>query len=184
MNKTFSLTCAQYSGLGLRTILADDQENLRNWKNARRDSFFFKEVITPINQQAWFATYLARENDFMFIITIADAEIGCMGFRLYDNAWDIYNVILGSRVFRGKGYMGQALHLMWSYAFTLQPLRITARVLNTNPALHWYYRNGFQAAVVHSDHTEIELDDTIVGPCRLVEVSQTETEMSTQYSYT
>lgn len=167
MHRPISLKCTQYPELCLRAVLAQDQENLRNWKNANRDRFFFKEEISPADQMVWFSSYLDREDDFMFVVHAGGTDIGCMGFRLRGTDWDIYNVILGNLALGGKGYMGEALRIMCSYAIALRPLRITAQVLNKNPALSWYYRNSFRAEAFLADHTQIELDHDAFVPCLL-----------------
>lgn len=170
MNRFFSVTSTNHPEVGLRTITASDQENLRNWKNAHRNSFFFKELITPVSQQNWFTDYLTRDQDYMFLITANGEEIGCMGFRLRNTTWDIYNVIRGTHAVSRSGHMGQALHMMCSYAISLQPLRVAAEVINTNPALGWYCRNGFRISKVHATYTEIELDSRVFVPCSAIEL--------------
>ncbi|CAG1004319.1 hypothetical protein ANRL4_03434 [Anaerolineae bacterium] len=169
MNGILSLTSDEHAGVILRTIHWGDQENLRNWKNAKRYSFFYQELITVEAQREWFEAYLNRQDDFMLVVTAADDDMGCMGFRLRESTWDVYNVIVGVPALSGKGYMVQALRMMCSYALSLQPLRITAKVLITNTALQWYYRNGFREHTAHADHVEIELDMTKFTPCVLKE---------------
>jgi hypothetical protein len=71
--------------------------------------------------------------------------------------------------------MRQAIRMICSYARTLQALPITAKVLITNPALRWYYRNGFRERAVHADYVDIELYAARFTPCILKEVARTET---------
>lgn len=142
----------------LRTIREDDQPQLRNWKNQNRQFFFFKGIISEFAQQEWFAAYLTRDDDYMFIVRTEGCSIGCMGIRRLEDTWDVYNVILGEQSFSGRGYMGQALQTMCSWAAELRPMRISAKVLKDNPAINWYCRNGFKVVATHDDHVEIELD--------------------------
>jgi RimJ/RimL family protein N-acetyltransferase len=175
MNRLFSLVSDEYPDVILCAIQWGDQENLRNWKNDNRYSFFYQELITPAAQQEWFEAYLRRDEDFMFLIRSGSLSIGCIGFRLCETNWDIYNVILGTTAFSGRGYMRQAIRMICSYARTLQALPITAKVLITNPALRWYYRNGFRERAVHADYVDIELYAARFTPCILKEVARTET---------
>lgn len=167
MNKRFSLACECCPNVVLRTIQVSDQENLREWKNENRKSFFYQEIIRPDDQKKWFSGYLAREQDYMFIVEVNDTGIGCMGIRLLSIGWDIYNVILGSQAYRGKGHMGRALQMMCNYALSLQPGRVTAKVINSNPALNWYLQNGFYVASVKQDHSEIDLNQDLLAQLSL-----------------
>src|SRR4030042_7081610 len=96
MNRLFSLISDEYPDVILCAIQWGDQENLRNWKNDNRDSFFYQELITPAAQQKWFEMYLRRDEDFMFLIRSGRLNIGCIGFRFRATNWAVYNVNLGS----------------------------------------------------------------------------------------
>jgi RimJ/RimL family protein N-acetyltransferase len=147
-----------HAAVELRTIRESDQPQLRAWTNQNRQYFFFKELISEFAQQEWFGKYLTRDDDYMFIVRAEGCSIGCMGIRVLEDTWDVYNVILGEQRFSGRGYMGQALQTMCSWAAELRPIRISARVLKDNPAINWYCRNGFKVVATHDDHVEIELD--------------------------
>jgi len=96
-SKEFSLISKDNDEFIIRSISLQDIELLRTWKNDHRDSFFFKEIITPEMQKNWFLSYLQRRNDFMMIIIKSNEKIGCIGFRLLIDKVDIYNVILGRK---------------------------------------------------------------------------------------
>jgi RimJ/RimL family protein N-acetyltransferase len=132
-------------------------------------SFFYRELITPAQQLNWYSAFLNVENDLMYIVEAEGVEIGCMGVRDRDNGWDIYNVILGDQSFQGKGYMSQALRLLCTQAIRVKPQRISAKVLNDNPALGWYYRNCFKASKSFPEYTEIELKESNFVLCDLRE---------------
>lgn len=147
-----------HPGIELRTIRESDQSELRTWKNQNRQYFFFKELISESAQQEWFGRYLARDDDFMFIVQAEDCNIGCMGIRMLEDTWDVYNVILGDLSFSRRGYMRQGLQMMCGWAAKLHPMRISAKVLKDNPAIDWYCRSGFKIVATHVDHVEIEFD--------------------------
>ena len=63
-----------------------ESENLRIWKNTHRNSFFFKDEITPEMQAKWFAKYKADKHSLMLIVQEPAGDgwrsIGCMGYRI------------------------------------------------------------------------------------------------------
>lgn len=152
-------TCLGFRpGVELRTIRKSDQSKLRTWKNQNRAYFFFKELISESAQQEWFGRYLTRDDDYMFVVWAENCDIGCMGIRLLEDTWDVYNVILGDMKFSRRGYMRQGLQMLCHWAVELHPMRISAKVLKDNPAIHWYCRSGFKIVATHFDYLEIELD--------------------------
>lgn len=164
MHQALTLISDQYPEVALHSIKLSDQENLRNWKNANRQSFFYQQIISSDDQQKWFEAYLKRDDDFMFIVMAAE-PIGCMGFRFSDQVWDVYNVILGRPEFGRKGHMSHALQMMCSFARQLALIPITAKVLKDNPAVSWYKRNAFRVVAIQFDHVEIEIDLSVFTAC-------------------
>jgi len=172
MNRRLTLSSPELE-ITLRTISETDLENLRQWKNANRFSFFFQDIITPEQQRRWFRDYLRRANDYMFIVAHANHAIGCMGFRFIDNIADIYNVIRGDPDWGKRGSMGQAMRLMCSYLISDSKTNIIAQVLLSNPAIVWYQKNGFDRHSEHSNYVEMKLNLSRFEPCVVVR-SQTE----------
>jgi len=154
----------------LQTIAESDCENLRQWKNANRFSFFFQEIITPEQQAQWFRGYLGRENDYMFIVQREGLSVGCMGFRMLEHNADIYNVIRASPLPSGKGSMSHAMRLICSFLVAGFSSEISARVLRSNPAIQWYRKNGFREAAVHDTFVEMKLDLVHFRPCAFEKV--------------
>lgn len=142
----------QVESLTLRAANENDLETLRQWKNEQREFFFHKDIITPEQQSAWFAKFQARNHDYMFIVDLNGNAIGCMGIRLLDEVWDIYNVILGSTDYGKKGYMGKAFQAMLTYAQSVRKYPITLQVLKTNPAVVWYKKNRFVVTAEQANH--------------------------------
>ena len=138
-----SVVADKYPDIQLCTIQRRDQDTLRSWRNATREWFFCSQLITPAAQRAWFGGYRQRRDDYLFIVEVAGACIGCMGIRL-KGTWDIYNIIRGDHIYGGGGYMGAGLEMMCEFARWLRPLPIVALVLKENPALRWYYHNRFK----------------------------------------
>jgi len=146
----------------IRSISFQDIELLRIWKNDHRNSFFFKEIITPEMQENWFQSYSKRRHDFMMIGLQEDEKIGCIGFRLLNDRVDVYNVILGQKKYAKMGYMANALKLVCKEAMKRYPnIPIIASVLKTNPALQWYYRRGFVAIDEYNEHFDVMFPESI-----------------------
>lgn len=157
MNEIITVSSESYPNIRLRSISYLDQDNLRIWKNNNRSSFFYKKVISPEGQKQWFADYLNRDNDYMFIVEEQN-EIGCMGIRLITDSWDIYNVILGDIKYAGQGIMSKAFSMMISFALIRRNKEISAKVLMNNPALQWYLKNDFVKVEENQDFVVIKLD--------------------------
>ena len=165
MDRKLDINSGFYPAVSLRSIQQADQANLRNWKNKNRNGFFYKEIITEEEQLKWYHGYLSRLNDYMFIVQVGSVDIGCMGFRLMNEGWDIYNVILGNPDFGKKGNMAHAFTIMCSFAQSLNLINISAKVVKENPALDWYCRNGFRVAATFNDYIEIEINPDRFYPC-------------------
>ena len=153
LNKIIKLDIPDESlKLSLRLANEGDLSNLRNWKNEQREFFYYKNEISAEQQLEWFRTHQARVDDYMFIVVAEEISIGCMGIRLLDDVWDVYNVICGSADYAGKGLMSKSFQAILDYAASCKPSPITLQVLKHNPAVSWYQKNGFTIASEHSDH--------------------------------
>jgi hypothetical protein len=148
--------------LELRVAEVTDIEYLRELKNSHREYFFHKLEISHQQQFEWFAEYQSRLNDFMFIVSLNNVRLGCMGIRLRDNAWDVYNVILGDQRYKGAGWMGRAFQAMLSFSIGIHQAPIGLSVLKNNPAIWWYEKNGFKVASEFSDHFMMLFDSSLV----------------------
>ena len=156
-------------GPRLRAIGAGDLEDLRTWKNRDRQYFFFREIISPEQQARWFAGYLDRPDDYMFVAEAPrqpdEPPFGCMGLRLVGEYVDVYNVIRGRRL-EGEGVrMADAFALMCSFALSFERA-ITLMVLKDNPAVAWYERRGFARVEERPDHYFMRLDPRSFVPVR------------------
>lgn len=150
-------------GIRLRAIGPDDLEELRVWKNAKREFFFFKELIDPEMQRSWYEGYLKRPGDFMFIVETEGRKAGCLGFRLQAEEADGYNII-GLPEFHGRGVMRSAMRLMCSFVKAEKAPRVSLKVLKNNPAVGWYEKCGFEIVGRAEDHLLMALGKDFV-PC-------------------
>ena len=135
---------AAVGGAWLLSVTAEDNRTLREWRNAAADAFFERAPITQEDQQRWFESYLTRREDFLFMVMEADAARGCLGVRMRDGEWDIYNVIRGTRTIGSRGFLACGLKMLVAFARSRAELPVRAIVLAENPAVLWYERNGFR----------------------------------------
>jgi RimJ/RimL family protein N-acetyltransferase len=157
MKPVIVVTTAAAPGLVLRSAGWDDQEQLREWKNAHRRFFFFQDVITPDMQRRWFEGHLQRPDDHLFTVVAEGSTIGCMAVRrLEDGSLDVYNVIGGPG--RGRGLMSLAIRAMCRFAVDRYRAPVRLKVLKGNPAVGWYLRNGFRPVGEGDGHLVLELD--------------------------
>lgn len=174
MNQQLTLASPEIDGVTLRSIVATDQENLCQWKNANRFAFFYQESISPEEQARWFQGYLERTNDWMFVVEAEGRVIGCLGFRLLegeagDHA-DVYNVILGDATMGRRGWMRRALRLLCSFILARFTREIGVKVLSANSAVEWYQKTGFRLVADHENHVDLRLDLTHFQPCAFKEL--------------
>lgn len=157
MKKDFSLIFED-AKVVLVSISSNDIEKIRIWKNEHRNSFFYNKIITSEEQIKWFENYLKRENDFIFVVSFKNKDIGCIAFREINRLIDIYNVILGDKSFGGKGLMSIANRLMCSFIMDNYNEEITVKVLKTNPAIKWYLKNNFYETDIEDNYMLLKLD--------------------------
>ena len=166
MKRLFSLLWDGPPEVRLRAIAPDDLEDLRVWKNAYREAFFFKDEIPPPMQERWFQSYLARPQDHMFLVESGGLRAGCMGFRIQGDAADCYNII-GTPAAAGRGIMSAAMRVMCSHILAEHTRDIGLRVLKNNPAATWYQaRCCYRIAKDGPDYHQLQLDLERFQPCR------------------
>lgn len=146
MNRKISINDKENT-IRLRNAEQKDIELLRIWKNRNKRSFFYQQEITAEQQGNWFLVYQKRENDYIFIVEErVDEEynpIGCLGFRVQEDAIDLYNIIRGRESKSGVS-MHLAMDIMLNYIIQkYAQLPIKCDVLKDNPAVGWYQKCGF-----------------------------------------
>ena len=159
-NKKLMLTSPILQDYKVREAQEEDLEFLRICKNAHRESFFFKEIISPEMQKKWFADYQRRDHDFMLIVEHEKERVGCLGFRKLVDRVDIYNLIVNSERKQGKGYMTIALDLVCQEVWRrYSKMPITALVLRNNPALKYLLFRGFVVTAEHEEYFELTKEE-------------------------
>ena len=146
----------------LKLIEVDDIEELRLWKNKHKESFFLKKDITPEEQIKWFEFYERDKENFMFVVQEGVDNyyiiVGCMGYRVKDNIVDVYNIMRGKRNKDSCNSMATAFTTMNVYISCKYKYDITCKVLNNNPARHWYEKLNFETTNQLSEYSEYKLN--------------------------
>lgn len=154
------LESASQPRVRLRPAGPEDLEDLRAWKNANKQWFFFKGEITPGMQKEWFAQYLKLKDDVLFIVEHAGKKAGTLGVRILPNgSADIYNVIAAPDA-KGKGVMKIALKTLCAHVAAAKTKKIGCLVLKGNPAAKFYEACGFRKTGEESIHDIF----TLAGP--------------------
>ena len=162
----YSVRLCEDPDVVLRTASRPDLEALRTWKNANRDYFFHRKLITTGQQADWFDAYLDRPDDHMFVIVKASHPVGCIGFRLLEGSVDFYNLIVGDVAARHEGVMTMAFHKLAREASQKYPgLPIAVVVLIANPAVGWYQRRGFSIVEEFADSFRMVLRQDALDSC-------------------
>ena len=140
------------SDVYIRFMSIQDFLKLRKVKNRNRSRFFYSNKIGYIRHFIWFAKCRLSFSDAMLILCDGSAKVGCLGLRLQKDSFELYNVMrLEPRTnFKQSPAIGNILQGLCTSILTKYSIPITAAVLLNNPALTWYYRNGFQVCSSHS----------------------------------
>jgi|694.fasta_scaffold29153_10 hypothetical protein len=132
-NKTFSF----------KRMTIDELEILRINKNKNKNFFFLREDITPEQQLEWYEYMQNQKNNFMFVFfDNKNVPFGCIGYRKVDDVIDIYNVIrfVESDITMSKCMEKIIDEININYGELLKQVL----VLENNPAITWYEKNGFE----------------------------------------
>ncbi|BCE00602.1 hypothetical protein [Marinicellulosiphila megalodicopiae] len=146
----------EYESFILKSILVEDIESLRVWKNKHRGSFFHKNEITSSEQYTWFSEYQNDPENIMFVVIVDGVSIGCMGYRLKDGGVDVYNIMRGEKTSHKPFKMSDAFSVMLSYLKVKYQLTISCVVLNDNPAFNWYLNNNFIVKAKYDNYSLLE----------------------------
>ena len=130
--------------ISVKPINKSHLSKLGLWKNQNKNYFFHKDLITQEDQTKWYKLFKSRKNDYMFVIINNNSLVGCMGIRLINDEWDVYNVILGNLKYSKKGIMSIAFFKMIEFALSLKKTKISLKVLKNNPAIIWYKKQNFE----------------------------------------
>lgn len=139
-----------YRRIFLRPLEQQDIEALRILRNKNRRYFHTSKYITPEQQRKWFAQYLTKENDIMFVIELLSDPGKFMGaIALYNinkkaKTAEFGRVLVDKTAVLGKGIGTEAVIAVCRIAFESLGLeKVTAEVLkNNHPASKTYANAG------------------------------------------
>jgi RimJ/RimL family protein N-acetyltransferase len=154
----------------LRLLAAADLPKTLQWRNQDhiRRWFFFSDIITAEQHQAWFEKYQDRDDDFVFVIE----ECTPSGFRpvgqiaIYHVDWEALSaeygrVMIGEADAAGKGLAKAATQAVLRIAFEQLGLReVYLEVLADNTrAIALYESTGFvtQSVIEHGSSKALRM---------------------------
>ena len=162
MKSRFKLSAPDVPGVELETIDRRHLDLLRTLKNAHRRRFFFQDEISEAAQQQWYDGYCERPDDWMLIVRGRQIDTGCIGYRLRDDAFDLYNVLRDERGPTHVRTMSAGLDILCSYLSAVSTAPIRGRVLADNPVVRWSKGRGFAAVATgtqdHLSYVVLEFD--------------------------
>lgn len=138
------------ASISLRLIEESDLEQTLFWRNRDGARIWFKTSaeLTLSQHQAWFNSYLKKDDDFLFIVEAANKMVGQAS--IYGIDWEQRSAEIGRFLAApdcsGKGYIGAACKALLSLGSTELGLRyFFLEVMENNTrAIHLYQRQGFQ----------------------------------------
>jgi diamine N-acetyltransferase len=143
----------QSSRLRLRLAEAGDLPLTLAWRNQDEIRRWFKNSnpLTLEQHQAWFSSYLLRDDDYLFLIEETDrlnrpiGQVSLYGIDWQGGSAEFGRILIGEPEAQGAGLAGEATTLLLDFAFREWGLReIYLEVIAENArALRVYRRCGF-----------------------------------------
>lgn len=130
----------------VRFMSIRDFLQLRKLKNRNRSRFFYSQRVGYLQHIIWFTRCRLSLSDSMLIICDGSTKVACLGFRLRNSSFDLYNVMRLTRQTNSdkSPMIGVILQSLCMHINKKYSISIKAEVLLNNPALTWYYKNGFE----------------------------------------
>jgi len=135
----------------LRSVKERDLSLMRDWRNKEqiRKWFFDSRLITSQMQQEWYESYLEKDDDQMFIISISSVDIGTIALYHIDRVSkeaQLGRFLIGEDKYRSRGFAYETVLLLLEYAFNeLNLENIYLELFSDNEvALNLYRKVGFQ----------------------------------------
>jgi ribosomal protein S18 acetylase RimI-like enzyme len=171
----FIIFSDKYPHIRLRSISNGDLDQMMRWKNINKASFFHQEDISIEQQLKWYQGFCERDFDYMFIVEEIGEHycqsVGCVGFRLLSDTADIYNIMRGQSGQNKEAKIGDAIVLMCSYINTISDLKISCKVISSNPAMDWYKSLGFVIRDEQDNYFNVDLDYSRFNFCQIKQKS-------------
>lgn len=137
----------------LRPVERADLLNIVNWRNQPHvlAGLFSHRPISLAQQEQWFASYLSKQDEMLFIIEVMESRtpIGTIGLTNIDfrnQQAELGRLLIGEEAYLRQGYATEATLVLLDYAFSeLNLHRVYLKVLADNePAVRLYLRCHFR----------------------------------------
>jgi diamine N-acetyltransferase len=150
----------------LRLLERTDLEMTLSWRNENRRWFLNSDLLSIDRHRSWFEQYLARSDDYVFIIEWLSERAEPVGqISLYSIDWQEQKAEFGRLLVgepaRQKGIAKKATEILLEYAFdTLGIKTIHLEVLHNNvPAISLYEKCGFVRTEVRENRIIMQRGD-------------------------
>lgn len=132
-------------GVKLVQLTEDKIELVRKWRNSDkiRNYMEYRDHITPEMQKKWFDKISSTTNDFFFLITIEDKEVGLVNIKNVDwyqrvGEWGVF-LWDDSYLYIGCSY--RAALCLYDFVFKVLHLdRLVAHIINSNKRSIIYHK--------------------------------------------
>lgn len=154
-----------FERIRLKPLEKEDIESLRLLRNQEKEYFATHQEITKENQEAWFESYLKKEDDIMFKIVKKDNPQEFIGaIALYDIDWknktsECGRTVVDKKKAPEKGIGMEATKAVCLFGFEVLKLeRIIGEVLKSNERIIKVdQRAGFYIIGEQEDMYNIEM---------------------------
>lgn len=129
----------------LRSLRDEDVEQARVLRNGARHTFWSAEEISEEQQKSWYAAYLARSDDLMFVAVRGGEVVGTVGLQHYGAEPVEFGrlVVADSERRRGLGLAMSSAAVAIAFERGAKHVVLTVRQDNV-PARVLYARLGFR----------------------------------------
>jgi diamine N-acetyltransferase len=146
----------------VRLLQERDLDQTRSWRNRDEIRKWFRNTdpIAPSQHTAWFQNYLAKVDDYTFVIEhqgTAVGQIALYNLNLVDRTAEIGRIVIGDSSFAGRGLAREALEILLGLArkiFDLNQIYLEVRSENER-AIALYRRCGFAITTMDNEFVKM-----------------------------
>jgi diamine N-acetyltransferase len=143
----------------LRLLEKSDLKKTLSWRNQNCQWFFYSDLLSMDRHMEWFNQYLARDDDYVFIIERLSRKKEPVGqISLYKIDWEkrqaeFGRLLIGEPAAKRQGIAQKATEILLDYAFTNLGIEtIQLEVLPGNsPAISLYEKCGFMRTSMNAN---------------------------------
>lgn len=164
---------AKLNQLQLKPLGDEDLEFLRQWRNDKIISKYFRKIdyISVQQQTEWYQRYLSEEGIYYWSITKDGKVIGALSIYNYNlvmQSAEIGKIMIGDPIARGKGYGYQSLIMAMKIGIDFLKLKFFNLNVHEHNlvAFSMYKKAGFEIVGAHpfdkyGNEYEMQISSTV-----------------------